>query len=387
MFRRSSAWKTDAFTGEHTPELDRRVQEGGRVQDGKFLTHSHSGHERNHFFLSRDGKEFTDLSTVSGLDSIADSRGFVLWDYDRDGWQDIALVNANAPLLNMYRNQIGSLPVSERQPANFIALRIVGGNRTAKSSTYGPRDGYGAKISVTLSDQTLFRENRCGEGFAVQNSNTMLIGLGHHDQADAVEVRWPSGKSQTIGKVNAGSLLTVFENPDDSPNRQGFGQQPYVVDRPGSPNRAASTADSSWVLSGGLADTGDAARWKMYTTMATWCDACKREKTQLDFLRGCFSTDELVMYGVPVDKSDTPEKLQAYMSTYQPPYKLLADLSATDKTQLRNVLTTGKGASLQSSTSLPSTVITDGEGKVLQVLAGVPTVSDFGKLRDAVDDD
>ena len=71
------------------------------------------------------GGRFSDLSTLSGLDSEADGRSFVWWDYDRDGWLDIALVNANRPLLNLFRNQIGEQPGAANQ--QMIGIRLVGG--------------------------------------------------------------------------------------------------------------------------------------------------------------------------------------------------------------------------------------------------------------------
>ncbi len=65
-----------------------------------------SGGERNHLFLSDRGRHFDDVSGVSGLDTPGDSRSFAVFDYDRDGWQDVALVNTNAPFLNLSRNEI-----------------------------------------------------------------------------------------------------------------------------------------------------------------------------------------------------------------------------------------------------------------------------------------
>ena len=70
---------------------------------------SFSGSERNHVFFNSHANGFDDLSALSGLDTKADSRSFVFFDYDRDGWQDIALVNANAPLFTLYRNEIGEI--------------------------------------------------------------------------------------------------------------------------------------------------------------------------------------------------------------------------------------------------------------------------------------
>ncbi len=76
---------------------------------------SFSGKERNRLFLSRNAKQFVDLSAISGLDNIADSRVFVVWDFDRDGWQDIAVANSNAPLLSIYRNELDASEKAREQ--------------------------------------------------------------------------------------------------------------------------------------------------------------------------------------------------------------------------------------------------------------------------------
>ena len=51
---------------------------------------SQSGYEHNNVFLSR-GDQFRDVSGVSGFDHVADGRALSRFDYDRDGWLDLAL--------------------------------------------------------------------------------------------------------------------------------------------------------------------------------------------------------------------------------------------------------------------------------------------------------
>ena len=196
----------------------------GRVNDDGS---SQSGNERNHFFLNRGcGAEFLDVSGISGLDNIADGRSFALWDFDQDGWQDIALANANTPLLSIYRNRIGELAGAE--DIRSAALRFIGGNHQARAnSRWSNRDGYGLSFELDVGERTLLRERRCGEGLAAQNSSTMVIGLGEHDGASELRVRWPSGVEQTLGSVRAGTLVTVYENPDDSPTGEPRTTQPY----------------------------------------------------------------------------------------------------------------------------------------------------------------
>lgn len=182
---------------------------------------SMSGNERNHFFMSLGcGQRFLDMSAIAGLDNPADGRAFVCWDFDRNGWVDLALVNANAPQLNIYRNNMGDLPDLRR---GSIALRFVGGNHQALPSTeWSNRSGYGAQVRATLRDRVLLRELRAGEGLAAQSSATLLIGIGAAEEVQRLEVRWPSGLIRATVDVPAGSLVTAYENPADSPTGEAF---------------------------------------------------------------------------------------------------------------------------------------------------------------------
>ena len=188
-----------------------------------------SGHERNRLFWSREGRQFTDLSAVSGLDHVGDSRVFALFDYDRDGWQDVALVNANAPLLQIFRNRTGDIAAASSR-RDFIALRLVGGNRAPESAAgWSSRDGYGASVVVGLDAQTIHREHRAGDGFGAQNSSTMLVGIGRRDEVATLTVRWPSGRLQETTRIPAGTQLTVYEDVSESPTGEAFVAEPYVV--------------------------------------------------------------------------------------------------------------------------------------------------------------
>ena len=88
-------WKGDATSG-------------WMEEPGGEISLSISGYERNRLFLGAGGSQFRDLSGVSGLDALADGRAFALTDYDRDGWQDVAAVNTNAPLLQLFHNDIAA---------------------------------------------------------------------------------------------------------------------------------------------------------------------------------------------------------------------------------------------------------------------------------------
>ena len=336
-----------------------------------------SGGERNHLFLSSQGEQFYDMAGVAGLDHPGDSRAFGILDYDRDGWQDIAVVNANAPFFQLYRNQIGSRAASVGQ-GQMLALRFVGGNHTAEpSEDWTNRDGYGAMVTVTLGDLTLQREHRCGEGFSAQNSATMVLGIGARTQADSVVIRWPSGNIQETSNVPAGTLLIVYENPAHAPTGQAFVFQPYKVPSVAQQVGALSAHHASRQRLRLTHESAKGLQPKLYTytTMATWCETCKRELPQLQRLRSLFGPDVVQMFGVPVDAQEGPEKLRAYMAQYQPAYTLLIDLMAHQVASVQEIVQENL-----KQDGLPATIVTDGDGHVLRTMWGVPTRSGLRQL-------
>ncbi len=222
-FRFSPEWKRTGLPDNLGPQIDARLA-GVERQGDKVMVHSLNGSERNHYFANRNGSSFQDISAISGLDNIADSRGFATFDYDHDGFSDVALVNANQPMLNLYHNETAKAG----WVGGMIAIRFVGGNRTpGPSKEFACRDGYGARVTVELGDRKITREHRCGDGWSTQNSATMILGIGSHTKVASLSVRWPSGKSASIQSVPEGTLLTVYENPADSRSGSSFVSASY----------------------------------------------------------------------------------------------------------------------------------------------------------------
>ncbi|MBI3464796.1 MAG: TlpA family protein disulfide reductase, partial [Planctomycetes bacterium] len=121
--------------------------------------------------------------------------------------------------------------------------------------------------------------------------------------------------------------------------------------------------------------TSAGAKLRLYTTMATWCAACKRELAQVERLRSAFASDSLAMFGVPVDPDDAVEKLNGFLAQYRPAYELLTDLTAEQKSSVEQVVKDAlKGE------GLPATILTDGGGRVLRTMWGVPSVSEVRQL-------
>ena len=110
---------------------------------------SFSGHERNRLFMNLRGESFRELSGISGLDAEADGRSFAIFDFDRDGWQDIVLVNANSPLVELFRNRMGEAAGVETAANRVVAVRLFGSNRSdAAKPGSSNRDGIGARVEL-----------------------------------------------------------------------------------------------------------------------------------------------------------------------------------------------------------------------------------------------
>lgn len=348
---------------------------GDQLRSGASL----SGHERDHVFLNRDGEDYVEVSGVSGLDHPGDSRTYATLDYDRDGWQDIALVSANAPLFQLYRNRMG-----EREDASggFIAVRFEGGNRRpAGSDRWSNRDGYGARVLLEIGARSLLREHRAGEGFGAQNSATLHVGIGDADRTGRLRVRWPSGVTHDTTAVPDGTLVTAYENPSDSPTGEPFVLTPYEA----APTRsvAASTpAPAELLRPAHQVLPGDRADLVLYTTVATWCVPCLDELPALRLLRETFDAEELEIFGVQYDGEETLDQLHSWSDLNDPPYRILTELSAEQRAAVID-----RALEELRVEGVPTAIVTDSRGEVLLVRWGPPSISELRVLLEGLGDD
>jgi thiol-disulfide isomerase/thioredoxin len=338
-----------------------------RVEDGSSL----SGHERNVLFLNRGGETFDNVSGICGADDPADGRAVALLDYDRDGWQDLVVVNANAPQVQLFRNEVERVRV-DTSAGHVIALRVEGGNRGPEPKAGASnRDGVGAHIEVVTPEATLVREVRAGEGFAAQNSRTLLVGLGTAANVEKLRVRWPSGTLQESGPIAAGSLVTLREAPE--PGREPFEVVPYRKQGVARAERSARPAARKRLAAAAGGD--DPAPLRLLTTMATWCDSCKGELPQVAKLREAFDPAEVALVGIPVDEDDDTEKLSKYEAEYAPAYELRKSLPEQQIEAVRQTVLEDLRID-----ALPAAIATDREGRVIRTMWGVPSISEVKQL-------
>ena len=360
--KENTAWDEDKITGKSKQELQRL-----RVSSVERSKMSFSGNERNHLFMNRQGESFSDVSSLSGLDEIADSRSFAIWDFDRDGLQDIVLANVNSPVLRLYRNQLGEHADETVDTGNFVAFRFVGGNKkSTPDAEFSNRDGIGAKVVLSFDQYSTVRENRCGEGLAAQNTEVIHFGIGDRDLVPMVEVRWPSGKKQKIESVPAGKLVTVFENPTESPDESGFLVADYKLAK-----RPANREPEEYQKGIFATDQATGSGLRLYVSIATWCDNCKKHLAQVEMLRNHFDESELELIAVPIDPNDVDSVLADYQEKFKPAFKPFGSWTPKDSNNFNKLIRKQLNCDL-----FPASIITDGNGTVLNAFPGVPTISE-----------
>lgn len=181
-----------------------------------FKSNSLSGGERNRLFLRTHGN-YKDLSLVSGADFREDGRGFVLLDFDNDGWLDLGVTSPNEPRFRLLKNRYAEVTGATGRDNQFVSLRLVGGHTGSEPSLeWSARNPFGATLLVTIGDVRRKYLFSGGEGLSSQNAGALHIGLGAAEQIDRVEISWPSGKTSTHENISAGSRTTFYENPDMS---------------------------------------------------------------------------------------------------------------------------------------------------------------------------
>ena len=147
-------------------------------------------------FRNRGGR-FLQATDASGPAPRAarSSRGAAFGDFDNDGDLDALVMNMNEPpslLRNNYRGQNG-----------WLSVKLVGrrSNRMGLGATVVVASGGSRQAQAVLSQSSYYSHDDL----------RLHFGLGTSENADVIEVRWPSGEVDTLKNVAARRIVTIHE--------------------------------------------------------------------------------------------------------------------------------------------------------------------------------
>lgn len=154
---------------------------------------------RQPLFLERNNRDgtFDEVSREAGLANLPlhSRRGAAFGDIFNTGNVDVVLLNVGEPpslLLN--RNEDGN---------HRVLLKLVG--------TKSNRAAVGARVTIHAGGVRQIGEVRAGGSYLSQNDLRLHFGLGKSAKIDKVEIRWPSGKIETLENVAADSIYAILE--------------------------------------------------------------------------------------------------------------------------------------------------------------------------------
>lgn len=173
-----------AVNGHVYPQMD-QISSGARYKQNKLL------------FINQGDATFCNASTLGGaaLTEMRVSRGAAFGDLDNDGQIDIVVGDLDAsPMI---------LKNEGDKTNHWVTLEL------------GAKEGnllaIGAKIKLTTGNIAQTEEIRSGSSYLSQNDLRVHFGLGKATKIDSIEIRWNSGKVETIKDVEVDKFHAILE--------------------------------------------------------------------------------------------------------------------------------------------------------------------------------
>jgi hypothetical protein len=163
----------------------------GDVNDNTELFSSRKSKQQSLVLWQKAGLKFE----AEHFGAAAWHRGAAFADFDGDGAVDIVASRIDErPALWLNRAAAGR---------NWLRVKLEG----VKSN----RDGLGARVRVATAAGEQWNHATTSVGYASASEKVVHFGLGAQKLVKTVEVRWPSGKTQTLENVSVNQALTVRE--------------------------------------------------------------------------------------------------------------------------------------------------------------------------------
>ena len=145
---------------------------------------------------------FKDVTAQAGAGVLTpkSSRGCAFGDFDNDGDLDALVMNMNEPP-QLLRNDYND--ARRRGPNNWLQVKLTG--------TKSNRTAIGARVVVRAGPNVQAQEVASQSSYYSHNDLRLHFGLGASLKADQIEIRWPTGQTETIKNVAANQIVKIKE--------------------------------------------------------------------------------------------------------------------------------------------------------------------------------
>jgi hypothetical protein len=162
-----------------------------------------------HLFRNEGRGEFKEVTKTLGsaFNSPRVGRGAAYADINNDGRLDL-LLSTNGGPAHLFQNEL----IAGNLANKGLRVKLVG--------TKSNRDGIGAVAKLTSGGDTQTQMLRSGSSYLSSSELVLTFGLAQRDQADSIEIRWPSGQIDKLTAVPAGQTITVTEGKGVTASRK-----------------------------------------------------------------------------------------------------------------------------------------------------------------------
>ena len=317
---------------------------------------SFSGYERDPLYLNLGGKKFTDISGVSGIDSITDGRAGVFADFDNDGDLDVFSTTIQNQAHLLFRNNVG-------QDNNFLRIALEGDAKTGL-------DAFGTVVRVKTSAGILTKIKSGGSGFISQNDSRLLFGLGKDARAESIEVTWANGDVERFAadaasgatlllKKGSGKAKSISVGRANLPNplmkTEIFARSLKIEIGKPMPDFAVKTMNGA---ASSVRKQFKPGRNTLINIWATWCVPCAKEMPELQRMHLRLAARGIDLFGINVD-TEKGANIKGYVVGKGVTYPILIGGVAA----IENIYATDE-------LSVPLTILVDDKGIVVELIPG-----------------
>jgi hypothetical protein len=163
--------------------------------------------EPAHLFRNLGNGKFAEVTSSMGRAFAWPrvARGAAYGDINNDGALELA-VTTNGGIALLFRNEWTPGSNTGEKKNHSLHIKLVG--------TKSNRDGIGAVVRVTAGSDVQSQMLRSGSSYLSSSELVLTFGLAGHTQADAIEVRWPSGQVDHASNVAADQIITIKEGSE-----------------------------------------------------------------------------------------------------------------------------------------------------------------------------